>query len=62
MGDIHTGPKHPLSDAEVKSYSNLHMVPPGFELKGEGVCMSLVQYNQVAPGRYELARLRQLPT
>ena len=31
MGDLHTGPKHPLSGADPESYFDLHMVPSGYQ-------------------------------
>ena len=62
MGELHTGPKHPWSGADPESYSDLHVVPPGYQPKGEGDCGYLTQYNQTYPGQVVLASLGQLPT
>ena len=45
MGELHTGSKHPLSDADPESEFDLHVVPSGYQPKGEGDCGYLAQYN-----------------
>ena len=62
MRELHTGPKHPLSSTDPESYFDLLVVPPGYQLKGEGNCGYLDQYNQAYSGRVGLASLGQLPT
>ena len=56
MGELHTGPKHPLSGADPESYFDLHMIPPGYQPKGEGDCGYLAQYNQAYSGQVGLVR------
>ena len=46
MGELHTGPKHPLNVADPEPYLDLHVVLPGCQPKGEGDCGYLAQYNQ----------------
>ena len=46
MGEFHTGPKYPLSDADPESYFDVHVIPPLILTKGERDCGYLAQYNQ----------------
>ena len=46
MGELHTGPRHPLSGADPMPYFDLHMVPAGYQPKGESDCRFLAQYDQ----------------
>ena len=62
MGELHTGPKHPLSGADPESYFNLHVVPPGYQPKGEGDCEYLAQYDHTYSGQVGLGSLGRLPT
>ena len=62
MGELHAGPKHPLSGADPESYVDLHVVPTGHQPKGEGDCGYLAQYNQAYSGRVGLISLGRLPT
>ena len=62
VGELHTGPKHPLSGADHESYFNLHMVPPGYQPKEDGDCEYLAQHNQAYSGQVGLASLGRLPT
>ena len=62
MGELHTGPRHPLSGADPESYFDLHMVPPGYQPKGDGDCGCLAQYDQAYSGRVGLVCLGRLPT
>ena len=36
MGEVNTGPRHPLSGADPVPYFVLHVVPPGYHQEGEG--------------------------
>ena len=45
MGELHPGPKHPLSDADTESYFDLHVIPPGYKPKGDGNLGYLAQHN-----------------
>ena len=38
MGELHTGPRHSLSDADPESYFDLLVIPPLYQPKGEGDC------------------------
>ena len=62
MGELHTGSKHPLSGAENVSYFDLHVVPPGYQPKGEGDSGYLAQNNQAYSGLVGLSSLGRLPT
>ena len=62
MGELHAGPKHALSGAYPESYINHHMVPTGYQSKGEGDCGYLAQHNQAYSMRMELNTLGLLPT
>ena len=62
MGELHPGPKHPLSGVDTESYFDLHVVPPESKPKGEGDCGYLVRYSLVYAGRVGLVSLGQLPT
>ena len=61
MGELHTGPYHPLCGADPESYFDLHLVPPGYRRKGEGNCMYLAQCNHAYSGWVELVGLGRLP-
>ena len=50
MGDLHIGPRDPLSGEDRDSFFVLHVVPPGCQPKGEGDCGYLIQYNQAYSG------------
>ena len=54
MGELHVGPKHPLSGSDPESYLD--------QPKGEGDCRYLAQYNQAYSGQVGHASLGQLPT
>ena len=56
------GTKHPTSDADLESYSNLHVVPSGYQPKGEGDCRYLAQYNQSSSRCVGLISFGLLPT
>ena len=62
MGELHDGPKHPLSGADPKSYFDLHVIPSGYQPKGEGDCRYQVQYNQAYAGQVGCVSLGQMPT
>ena len=62
MGELHTGPKHPLNGADPASYFNLHVVPPRYHPKGVGNCGYQAQYNQAYSGRVGLISFGQLST
>ena len=62
MGELHTGPRHPLSGADPESYFGGHMVPPGYQRNGEHDCRYLAQYNQASSRWVELVSLGRLPT
>ena len=62
MGELHSGPKPPLSGTDPVSYFDLHVIPPVCQPKGEGECGYLVQYNQANSGRMGIVRLGRLPT
>ena len=62
MGELHTGPSHPLSGTDPESYFDLHVVPPGYQPKGEDDCRYLAQYNQPYSWRVGLFSLGRLPT
>ena len=61
MGELHTGPRHPLSDADPEFYFELHVVPHGCQPKGEDNCGYLAQYDQAYSGRVEVVCLCRLP-
>ena len=61
MGELHTGPKHLLNDEDPECYFDLHVVPAGYQPKGEGDCGFLAQYNQAYSGRVGLVSLGRLP-
>ena len=60
MSELHTGPKHPLCGADLESYFDLHMIPPGYQAKGEGDCGNQVQYGQPYSGHVGLVSLGRL--
>ena len=62
MGELHTGPKHPLSGANHESYLNLHMLLPGYQPIGESDCGYLAQYIQAYSEQMVLIILGRLPT
>ena len=62
MGELHTGPKHPLSGADPEYYFDLYMVPPAYQPKGEGDSGYLAQYSLASSGQVGLVSLGRLPT
>ena len=56
MSELHTGPRHPLSGADLESF-DLHMVPHGYQPNGEGDCGYLAQYDQAYSVWVSLGRL-----
>ena len=62
MGDNHTGPKLSLGGADSETYFYLHMVPLGYQIKGECDCGYIAQYNQAFSGHVVLVNLGWLPT
>ena len=50
MGELHTGPMHPLKGADPESYIDLHILPPECLQKGVGDCRYLEQHNQAYSG------------
>ena len=61
MGELHTGPIHPLSGTDPEFYFVLYVVPPGFKPKG-GDEWYLMQYDQAYSGLVGLAILDRKPT
>ena len=61
MGELHTGPKHPLSGADTEPYIDLIVVHPGYQPKGEDDCGYLGQLNKTSSGWVGLSSLGQLP-
>ena len=47
MGELNTGPNHPLSSADPESYFDLHVIAPGYQPEGKGDCGCLVYSRQV---------------
>ena len=62
IGEPHTGQKHTSSGTDPKSYFDLHIIPPGYQPKGEGECGYMAQYNQADSERVGHVSLSQLPT
>ena len=62
MGQLHTGPKHPLSGTDPESYFNLHIVPPGYQPKREGDYEYQALYNQAYSRWVGLVSISRLPT
>ena len=50
MDELHTGPKYRLNGTEPDSYFKLHVVPLGYQPKGEGDCWYQAQYRQAYSG------------
>ena len=61
MGELRTGPKYPLSGADPESNFDRHVVPSGYQPKGEGDCGHLAQYYIAYSGRVGLVSLGRLP-
>ena len=57
MGEILAGLRYPLSGADPESYFDLHVVPPGYQPKGEGNCGYLAQYSLANSWRLGLLAL-----
>ena len=49
MGELHTGQGHTVCVADHDFYIDLHVVPPGFQSKGEGDYGYLAQSSRLAP-------------
>ena len=62
MGELHTGSKHPLSGIDPEFYFTLHVVPLGYQPKGDGDRGYLAKHNQTYFGRVGLISLGRLPT
>ena len=55
-------PRHPLRGTEPASYTNIHVVPPGYQPEGEVDYGYLAQYNQAYSECVVLVSLDRLPT
>ena len=62
MGELHSGPKHPLSGADPEPSFDLNVVPPGYQPKGEGDCGYMAQYNHAYSWFVGFVSLGRLPT
>ena len=61
MGELHTGPKYPLSSADPESYFDLRVVPLDNNKK-ERATVGAEQYKQAYSGQVGLVCLDRLPT
>ena len=61
MGELHTVPIQPPSGTDPESYIDLHILPPGYQPKGESDCGYLAQCNQAYSGRVGLVSFGRLP-
>ena len=62
MDELHTGPKHPLSDTNPESYFDLHVVPAGYQPKRHGDCGYQAEHSQAYCVKVGLVSLDLLPT
>ena len=62
MRELGDGPRHPLSGAHPESNIDLHVVPAGYQPKGEGDCGYMAQYNPAYSGQMGLVILCRMPT